>query len=730
MTSRCAGLLLLLGVLLARPAATQETVEPICPGLARSGGSVDLYCIKLFAAGGFDARGAAELRWPGGPFTVAVTRNGVHQWNLRFELAALPDSLVRRKGAGFVAWAAPPSMATMQRLGVVAPGRELGPVALDRFLVFVTAEPDTTAREVRGPIILRGESASNRLRPPDTWQFFVGAAGQKRTDGLVDAHAGHAMPGRTDQPATTGEPRATDRWSAGVPMFPGLEMLPSEMALRPTEGAWLPSAPAAPMARPGARVTVAAGDTLELVAGPVRRVVGGREVTMLGFNGQYPGPLIEARQGTEIVVRLVNRLDAPTTVHWHGIRLENRFDGVPGSTQDPVEPGGEFVYRLRFPDTGTFWYHPHVREDVQQDLGLYGNIVVRQHDGPVDGREEFLILDDLLVGEAGLVPYGAETPTHAAMGRFGNLMLVNGEPRWHGTARPGETIRFHFTNVANTRTFNVSFGPGVRLEVVGSDLGPYQRPQVVESVVIAPAERYIVDATFTGGGAVALMNRVRAIDHLYGRFFSVADTLGVVKVSGQPATVAGRTPHASVPEASSPLADGAAKAVPAPDSGLTPARTLEFRVEFSGLPFVTDQLMRLDSAYTNPVEWEGTMPTMNWSVTGREARWIVQDAATGRENMDIQWRFRRGEQVRIRLVNSRNTLHGMQHPIHLHGQRLLVLAVNGKRNENPVWKDTVLLPSGTAIDILAEMSNPGTWMLHCHIAEHLQSQMMMHFEVE
>jgi suppressor of ftsI len=140
--------------------------------------------------------------------------------------------------------------------------------------------------------------------------------------------------------------------------------------------------------------------------------------------------------------------------------------------------------------------------------------------------------------------------------------------------------------------------------------------------------------------------------------------------------------------------------------------------------------MQLDSIYFAPMEWSGTMPMMNWASTGRQVRWILRDPATGRENMDVDWRFRHGRPVRIRLVNQRQSFHAMQHPIHLHGQRFVVLSVNGARNENLVWKDTVLLPAGSAVDILLDPSNPGRWMLHCHIAEHLSAGMMMGFTVE
>jgi FtsP/CotA-like multicopper oxidase with cupredoxin domain len=258
-------------------------------------------------------------------------------------------------------------------------------------------------------------------------------------------------------------------------------------------------------------------------------------------------------------------------------------------------------------------------------------------------------------------------------------------------------------------------------------VGTYEREEWVESVVIAPAERYVVHVRFDRPGTVALVNRVRGLDHLYGRFFAETDTLGVVEVArdrighdiGTSFTALRRdTAAAAELERYRVRAQGA------------PEKTLILTLETHGLPALTQRLMQLDSIYFPPVEWSGTMPMMNWASTGRQVRWILRDPETGRENMNIDWRFNRGDPVRIHLVNQRQSVHAMQHPIHLHGQRFLVLAVNGVPNRNLVWKDTVLVPAGGTVDILLDPSNPGRWMLHCHIAEHLSAGMMMPFTVE
>jgi FtsP/CotA-like multicopper oxidase with cupredoxin domain len=317
------------------------------------------------------------------------------------------------------------------------------------------------------------------------------------------------------------------------------------------------------------------------------------------------------------------------------------------------------------------------------------------------------------------------------MGRFGNLLLVNGEPRWDAQVRRGEVVRFFLTNVSSTRVFNLSFdrrgqADAVRLKVVASDLGRYEREAWTDHVTIGPAERYIVDARFDSAGEVSFVNRVRAIDHIQARFFEERQELGTIRVSAEAAS----------PDLAAGFGQLRRNAAVSADIDryrrhFTRAADRELLVTLQpgDLPFPLRPMLNFESVYRNPVEWSGTMPEMDWVVTGRHAQWLLRDTATQRANLEIDWRFKVGEVVRLRVVNDRNALHAMHHPIHIHGQRFLVLSTNGVANEHLVWKDTMLLPTGFASELLLELTNPGKWMLHCHVAEHIESGMRMVFEV-
>jgi hypothetical protein len=247
------------------------------------------------------------------------------------------------------------------------------------------------------------------------------------------------------------------------------------------------------------------------------------------------------------------------------------------------------------------------------------------------------------------------------------------------------------------------------------------------------------------------VNRVRAIDPFRGRFFSEADTLGTVHVRPTPSPAGGAAspsgpalaepdPHAAVAlaEPDSRAAFEELHADPAMAADLARYRDafdqpvdreLVLTLESRGLPFPIEPLLALESVFASPVEWTGTMPEMNAAATAGRLRWVLRDPATGAEDEAIGWSFHQGDLVKIRITNDRSALHAMHHPIHLHGQRFLVVRQGGVPRRNLVWKDTLLLPAGDVAEILLDASNPGRWMLHCHTAEHLEAGMRTVFTV-
>jgi len=247
-------------------------------------------------------------------------------------------------------------------------------------------------------------------------------------------------------------------------------------------------------ASPSETIDLEDGATVRLAITPVRKRLGDHTVRMLGYNGSIPGPTLRVPEGSEIQVDVHNDGDLEATVHWHGLRLENASDGT-HETQQPIPIGGDFSCRVQFPDPGLYWYHPHIREDYGQEMGLYGNCVVVPRDPgywPPAHRELVLTLDDVLIEDGKVAPFSRTETNYAAMGRFGNLLLIAGEPHLDLSARQGEVVRLYLTNTANTRVFNVAV-PGVRMKLIGGDSGRVEHEQFVDSVILAPSERVIVD---------------------------------------------------------------------------------------------------------------------------------------------------------------------------------------------------------------------------------------------
>jgi FtsP/CotA-like multicopper oxidase with cupredoxin domain len=516
------------------------------------------------------------------------------------------------------------------------------------------------------------------------------------------------------------------------------------------------------------------GDSLDLRIHHVRKQIGEAEVRMLGYNGSIPGPTLRVDQGSEVTVNVTNDRDVETTVHWHGLRLENRYDGVPEETQALIPPGGTFAYKLRFPDPGLYWYHPHYREDFAQEMGLYGTIVVEPSDPsywPAADRRLTFTLDDVLIEDGRIASFKRSGPTFTAMGRFGNVMLINGETEFEGEASVGEVVRFYLVNTANTRIFNFAVR-GARMKLVGGDSGRHEHEAFVEEVLLSPSERAVVDVLFDRPGEARLEHRTP--DRVY--------DLGSFSVWGTATGEAAGDAAASFEELRSDPELTAERQAIAPDLEREPDKVLSI---VASMPLLYGGEERTASLYVCPMhpevtspeagvcpkcgmrlvpsdvlpaaasepheghahaghehgdhgardhgdglEWEDLMPEINRASDPTNMIWKLIDRETGAENHRISWSFTVGERVKIRLVNEMDSDHPMHHPFHIHGAgRFLVLARDGEPEGNLVWSDTVLVRTGETVDLLLDVTNPGRWMAHCHIAEHIESGMMFSFQV-
>ncbi len=380
------------------------------------------------------------------------------------------------------------------------------------------------------------------------------------------------------------------------------------------------------------------------------------------YNGQVPGPLIQAKVGDTVRIHFTNALADENTIHWHGLRISDTMDGVP-AIQAPVQTGETFTYEFVVPDAGTFWYHPHVRTHVAIERGLQGMFVVHDPANPVVPERAFVIDDVLLRGSA----VDPSTMDHMAQmhGRLGNTLLANGQTEMlTATMVPGQPERWRIVNTANARTMWVR-PTNARWRVIAVDGTLLPTPFETTRGLLPVGQRLDLEV-IAEDGATEVGLQVELPD----------GSGGWSEYPVYSATVEGDS------------GDGAwtqwdAAALPEPEAAVQEG-TLVLNA-FDG---------------TTTIDW-----TINGDVYG--------------EHTPLEFA---GNTPTLLTVRDRSRA---EHPFHLHGQFFQILSRDGEvLPEDAGLRDTVLVSGSETLELYTNFDNPGRWMAHCHILEHAELGMM------
>ena len=452
-------------------------------------------------------------------------------------------------------------------------------------------------------------------------------------------------------------------------------------------------APMASMADAGepARVLLQAGPSeAALMDAP------GRMTPVWTYNAHTPGPTLRVRRGATLRVTLQNNLAQPTSIHWHGIRIDNAMDGVVGLTQDAVPPGGEFDYEFQVPDAGTFWYHPHHRTWEQMARGLYGMLIVEEDAPPAFDRELNFIADDWRLDNAGQIEaksFGS-LMDWAHQGRLGNWFTVNGRSEAEFVVRAGERLRLRCANVANARILVFDFSRAFpNAHVIAVDGQPID-PSLIDAggLVLAPAQRadLMLDITGKPGQIIPIHVLTRRERIAVARF----------RISHQPPLRDGRH-RDPVRLPGNPLASGL---------NVTGGQTIPLIMEGGAMGSLRQAI------------YQGKL--LDIRELARSGKVWAFNAIVGKPLQPLA-RIARGRTAIIDMVNKTAWPHAM----HLHGHHFKVVERDGVSNADAPWRDTELVRRNEQVKIAFVADNPGKWLFHCHMLEHQAAGMLTWIEV-
>lgn len=413
---------------------------------------------------------------------------------------------------------------------------------------------------------------------------------------------------------------------------------------------------------------------------------GAGKTRIWGYNGSVPGPILRYRRGDRVRVRLKNELPQPTSIHWHGIRVVNAMDGVPGLTQPAVLPGESFDYDFVVPDAGTFWYHTHARTWEQLARGLYGLLIVDEDEPPVFDRDIALALDDWRLTEDGQIEEESLGSVHdrAHLGRLGNWLTVNGRSRPEITVARGERIRLRLANTANARILELAF-PDHSPMLAALDGSPVPlQPLNGSPLILAPGQRADLVFHLKGqAGARYPLHEVSQEQPLEFAYFAYAEE--------EMRDLGSLAPIASFPPAKHPPLD------------LSSAVTAD-------LVMTGGAMGRLDGAMHG-----GVMRSMK-ELAAKGIVWAMNGVAADPDHSNDPplVEVARDTTVIIDMVNDTRWPHAM----HLHGHHFRVIRRDGRAIDSAPWRDTELVAPDERVAIAFVADNPGKWLFHCHMVEH------------
>ncbi|MCY9657121.1 multicopper oxidase family protein [Paenibacillus chondroitinus] len=451
------------------------------------------------------------------------------------------------------------------------------------------------------------------------------------------------------------------------------------------------------------KTAVLTGKEFNLVATQSNQEIApGKSLPVWTFNNSVPGPQIRVKQGDAVKINLKNELPEPVTIHWHGVPVPNSEDGIPGVTQNAVQPGQSYTYEFKTDVPGTYWYHSHQDSVNQLDRGLYGSFIVEGNNEEKVDRDYTLMLDEWVSSGKGMSEMNMPGMDHSGMKMNSDssstmdnkmssmsmgddmsmydLFSINGKSGSIVDQLPvkqGEKVRIRLIN-AGYLSHQIHLH-GHEFKSIATDGQPISNPGVLKDNIIniAPGERYDIEFTANNPGQWLIE------DHSDNK--AASGMRAIIAYEGAPA-------NSDKSNASEKL----------------PAIDLTNYGQSGKKTFTLDQKYSLE--YTMNLNTEMKNGNMVYTINNKTF-----------PDTDVLI-VKKGDTVKVRIVNNSKM---EDHPMHLHGHFFQVLSKNGEPVQgSPIFKDTLNLKPGEEYVVAFEADNPGNWMFHCHDLHHASAGMV------